>query len=179
MPYIPNVNDWGLRHLTLEQEHAEGKERQREAGKKHGRGKIASDTLPEAIEQSPPARDVAAEAVGWSPKTYTKARAVVQAAKDDPDFADVVEQMDRTGNVSRAYAQLPAYARTEDEETPKAPRHLRYETFLQRLDHFMLEVVIENAPHYTEEEYKHICSLVQFYTTRLTTLKEERDAASV
>jgi hypothetical protein len=36
---------------------------------------------------------------------------VVQAAKEDPDLEEVVELMDRTGNVSRAYRELPAYAR--------------------------------------------------------------------
>jgi ParB/RepB/Spo0J family partition protein len=167
-----------IAEAILAQEQVAAKARQRDAGKKHGRGKIAPENVTEAIEHAPEAREVAAAAVGWSAPTYAKARAVVQAALEDPDFQDVVDAMDRTGNVSRAYSQLPAYARTADPRTMLPPRRLRYETLLQRLEHFMVEVVLEQAPLYKPEESAHLCELVQFYLTRLLALKEERDAAS-
>jgi ParB family chromosome partitioning protein len=63
----------------------EAKERQRQAGKQRGRGKIASGNLPEAIATQPQVRDAAAAAVGWSGRTYAKAKAVVDAARQDPD----------------------------------------------------------------------------------------------
>ena len=48
------------------QERDKAKQRQSQAGKKHGRGQIASDNLSEAIEAQPPVRDVIAAKVGWS-----------------------------------------------------------------------------------------------------------------
>ena len=66
-----------------EQEREKAKERQREAGKKHGRGKIASGNFPEAIEEGR-SRDLIAEKVGWSGKTYEKAKMVVEAAEHNP-----------------------------------------------------------------------------------------------
>jgi ParB-like chromosome segregation protein Spo0J len=149
----------GIAEAVLAKEQAEAKARQKDHGKTApGRSKNTSENLSEVSTQGSKATDKAAAAVGWSGPTYAKAKAVVDAAKEDQDFEDVVEQMDRTGNVSRAYRQLPAYARTEDEETTKAPRRLRYEALLQRLDHFMVDVVIEQAPLYTDEQRAHICA---------------------
>ena len=85
-------------------EHLEkkAKERQREHGKTApGRKKNTSGKLPEVIETPPPVREVAAKAVGWSGKTYAKAKTVVEAARDDPEFQPLVERMDRTGKVLR------------------------------------------------------------------------------
>lgn len=44
----------------------------------------------------------AAKAVGLNKETYAKAKKVVEAAKDDPTLADVVEEMNKTGKVSKA-----------------------------------------------------------------------------
>lgn len=55
------------------------------------------------------ALDRVAAAVGMSRPTYKKAREVVEAAEEDPDtFAPVVEEMDRTGNVTRAHRKVKA-----------------------------------------------------------------------
>jgi ParB family transcriptional regulator, chromosome partitioning protein len=49
---------------------------------------------------------VAASQVGWSRPTYERAKEVVQAAAEDPEHADLVEQMDATGKVSGAWNEL-------------------------------------------------------------------------
>ena len=49
--------------VVTSQPQTQAKERQREAGKKHGRGKIGSENFTEPIQPSPPARDVAAHVV--------------------------------------------------------------------------------------------------------------------
>jgi hypothetical protein len=63
------------------QAQADATHRKQAAGKSHGRGqKIGLGKLPKAIAQPIHARELAAAAVGWSGKTYAKARAVVTAA---------------------------------------------------------------------------------------------------
>jgi hypothetical protein len=52
----------------------------------------------------PKTRDAVGAAVGMSGKTYDKAKAVVQAADEDPEqFGSLVERMNTTGKVDRAY----------------------------------------------------------------------------
>lgn len=49
-------------------------------------------------------RDIVGRAVGLSGRTYQRAKAVVAAAERDPEsFGPLVEEMDRTGKVSRVY----------------------------------------------------------------------------
>jgi ParB-like chromosome segregation protein Spo0J len=50
----------------------------------------------------------AARAVGMGKDTYRKAKAVVEAAEQDPQLAPVVEEMDRTGKVDPAYQKVKA-----------------------------------------------------------------------
>lgn len=80
------------------------KARQAVAGPKQGKGAkpSASGKLPEPVGDT---RDKLAAAVGLSGRNLEKATAVVEAAEEDPAFAPLVEQMDRTG-VHRAYMQL-------------------------------------------------------------------------
>ena len=55
------------------------------------------------------ALDRVAAAVGMSRPTYCKAKEVVEAAEEEPElFAPIVEEMDRTGNVTRAYRKYQA-----------------------------------------------------------------------
>lgn len=102
----------------------EANERQRVAGTNHGRGQrsiasgklpeaihgrgqpsIASGKLPEAIQGQ--ARDAVAKAAGVSGRTYEKAKAVVDAAKCEPEkFQPLVKEMDETGKVDRAFKEL-------------------------------------------------------------------------
>jgi ParB/RepB/Spo0J family partition protein len=52
-------------------------------------------------------REIAAKAVGMSPRTYDRAKDVVEAAEADPEtYGDVAEQMDSTGNVHGAHNEL-------------------------------------------------------------------------
>jgi hypothetical protein len=41
-----------------------------------------------------------------SGRTYHNAKAVIEAAEKDPALRDIVERMDRTGNVSAAYREV-------------------------------------------------------------------------
>jgi hypothetical protein len=88
-------------------EREKAQERQAKAGPKEGRGKKKNGggNLPQAVETGK-SRDIIAARVGWSGKTYDKAKAVVQAAEKDEDYGGLVEHMDRTGNVDAAYRHL-------------------------------------------------------------------------
>jgi ParB-like chromosome segregation protein Spo0J len=87
---------------------AQAKERQAQAGPAEGKGRkrTASGKLPEAVKGR--TRDKVASYVGMSPRNYEKAEAVVDAAATDPTLAPVVAEMDRTGNVDRAFKVVQA-----------------------------------------------------------------------
>jgi N6-adenosine-specific RNA methylase IME4/ParB-like chromosome segregation protein Spo0J len=93
-------------------ERKKAKERQSKAGPQEGRGKkksgsTGSGNFPEAVESQPQVRDLIGARVGWSGKTYEKAKMVVEAAKDDPvRFAPVAQKMDQTGKVDGAYRKV-------------------------------------------------------------------------
>jgi ParB-like chromosome segregation protein Spo0J len=76
------------------------KERQREAGKKHGRGKPKKGGAKLAQAKS---RDKVAARTGYGRTTLEKAEAVVDAAEENPELAHVVDKMDETGKVDPAY----------------------------------------------------------------------------
>lgn len=60
-------------------------------------------------------RDQAAAATGVSARTLSSAKAVVDAAEREPErFGDLAEQMDRTGNVSRAYQEVRQQMRRDE-----------------------------------------------------------------
>ena len=86
-----------------ERERKKAEARRAEGWKKRGDGKEPSDNLSEGIGEKGDSRDITAALFGWSGMTFTKAKAVVEAAREDPDLQDLVEDMDRTGNVSGAY----------------------------------------------------------------------------
>jgi ParB family chromosome partitioning protein len=70
-----------------------------------GAGNLPAPEL--APEDKGDTRDKVATAVGMSPKTYEKAKAVVKAAEDDPErHGHLVEQMDQTGKVASAFRQI-------------------------------------------------------------------------
>lgn len=71
-------------------------------------------------------RDKVGAAVGMSGRTYEKAKAVVQAAAEDPDLAPLVERMDRTGKVDGAYREVKRVGLQREREQrlaelPEAP----------------------------------------------------------
>jgi len=98
------------------------KDRQRNAGRNHGRGKasIAPDKLAEPIKGT--ASDRVAQAVGLSRHTLTKIKAVTEAAKQNPErYQPLVEEMDRTGKVDRVSKQL---GRMKAEEAGPIPEEV-------------------------------------------------------
>jgi ParB family chromosome partitioning protein len=87
----------------------QARERQREhGGTAPGRPaeENTSGNFPQ-VNDTGRARDQVARFVGISGRTLDKARAVVEAAKEDPEkFGTVVEKMDRTGKVEPAYKHV-------------------------------------------------------------------------
>lgn len=79
-----------------------------------------SGNLPEGEKSTrDQSRDRLAEAVGVSGRTLDKICEVVEAAREDPDkFGDLVERMDRTGNVHGAYKRVKR--RKRDDAIPAA-----------------------------------------------------------
>jgi N6-adenosine-specific RNA methylase IME4 len=76
------------------------KERQREGGRLKGGGKFPHAGVRKT-------RDIIGRFVGRSGRTVEKIAAVVDAAKADPGrFGDLVNDMDRTGNVDRAHRNM-------------------------------------------------------------------------
>lgn len=71
-----------------------------------GRPKITCGKLPQ-VSGKGRTRDKAAEGVGMRPRTYAKAKAVVEAAEADSErFGYLVEQMDATGKVDPAFQEV-------------------------------------------------------------------------
>ena len=90
-----------------ELEKAKAKERQAKAGPVEGPGvKVSgSGKLPEAVKGD--TRDKVAAGVGMSGKTYEKVKAVVEAAKRDPEkCGHLVEKMDKSSKVDGAFREL-------------------------------------------------------------------------
>lgn len=91
---------------------------------KVGKAAIPSSNLDKGTKQhekrtkSERTDEKAASASGMSRNSYRKAKAVVEAAKDDPELAEVVEEMDRTGKVDPAYKKVTAPKPTVKETKP-------------------------------------------------------------
>jgi ParB family chromosome partitioning protein len=75
-----------------------------------GRGhRKPPEKFPASNGEAGKAASRAAGIVGLSRPTYQKAKAVVEAAEQEPEkFGPVQEEMDRTGKVSRAFAKVKA-----------------------------------------------------------------------
>jgi hypothetical protein len=85
-----------------EEVETQARERQKELGRTHG--KTPPGKFPEGSGDT---RDTLARRIGMSGRTYEKARAVVEAAKAEPDkYADLQERMDRSGSVDGAFGEL-------------------------------------------------------------------------
>lgn len=102
-------------------ERAAAAERQAATQAKLGEGKVggADSAPPDNKEVTGKARDKISEAVGCSHDTLKKIKDVVEAAKEDPEFKLIVEQMDDTGNVSKAFKELKKKKREKDIERQK------------------------------------------------------------
>lgn len=81
-------------------------------------------TLPPSSGRGPQVRDIAAAAVGLSPTTYQRARAVVVAAETSPEkFNDVAASMDATGNITGAFRELERRGGAPKRSAKAAQRH--------------------------------------------------------
>lgn len=108
-------------------EKAAAKARQREHGKT-APGKSKPNTSSKLEEVSPAERTTrarTAKPTGYSATTLDKARAVVEAAEQEPEkFAPVVEEMDRSGRVDPAFRLLEqAKAKEQGEQVKAAVEH--------------------------------------------------------
>lgn len=88
----------------------------KEGGKnRHSLGGISPKAKPPR-DESKRTSAVAATACGVDRRTYEKAKAVAEAAEKSPKkFGHLVEQMDRTGKVNRAYSELKKTKRKDTE----------------------------------------------------------------
>lgn len=86
-----------------------------------GRGGKAKDRgnspiLEKPQDESKRTSSVAAAACGVDRRTYEKAKAVDEAARSEPErYGHLVDEMDRTGKVSRAYSELRKAKRKDAE----------------------------------------------------------------
>ena len=79
----------------------------KEGGRPPKNSRGSSPRVSKPQDESKRTSSVAAAACGVDRRTYEKAKAVTQAAADAPKtFGNLVEMMDRTGKVNRAYSEL-------------------------------------------------------------------------
>jgi ParB-like chromosome segregation protein Spo0J len=81
-------------------------ERERELAKAR---QLAGKPLPESFGKDRHDNETSsrvAAPLGISGRTYDKAKAIIQAASDNEEFAPLVEEMDRTGKVNGAFKKL-------------------------------------------------------------------------
>jgi ParB family chromosome partitioning protein len=85
------------------------------------KGRANAPTFSATQDESKRTSSVAAAACGVARRTYEKAKAVAEAAAESPEeFGDLVELMDRTGKVNKAYSELrKAEKKAEREEAKK------------------------------------------------------------
>lgn len=98
---------------------AEAAEKKSPGRPKKGGGNAPTFSKPR--DESKRTSSVAAAACNVDRRTYEKAKAVTQAAEKSPEqFVDLVELMDRTGKVNKAYSELrKAEKKAEREEAKK------------------------------------------------------------
>ena len=137
---------------------------ERKAAAERQRAGINQYTEPSAESAEPSSkgesRDKIAEAVGMSHDTLSKAKAVINAAKEDPDlFNPIVDQMDETGNVNKAHKAVNLLRRKqrEQEETKKAteiPAIILQKDCLDVLDNIQpIDLLITDPPYFTDGDF--------------------------
>jgi len=116
-----------VRRLELleEWERDQARERQRathlEGRDAEGNPIFGAGKLP-APKEKGQVRDRVAQVGGVSGRTYDKAKAVVQAAEEEPEkYQPLQEEMDRTGNISGAYRKLQVQRQVEQLAAEPAP----------------------------------------------------------
>ena len=103
------------------------KARQAAAGPITGKGKKRSGVAKLTTPMKGRANAKVATAVGMKRTTYEKAKAVVQAAKDDPKrFGPLLADMDRTGKVDRAYSKVRRAGKINAAQAPTGKYRVLY-----------------------------------------------------
>ena len=103
------------------------KQRQAVAGPSTGKGKKRSGVAKLTTPMKGRANAKVATAVGMKRTTYEKAKAVVQAAKDDPKrFGPLLADMDRTGKVDRAYSKVRRAGKINAAQAPTGKYRVLY-----------------------------------------------------
>jgi hypothetical protein len=162
-------------------ERKKAEERKAEGWRKRGKKGEPGGKLPPDLEEGK-TRDIIAARVGWSGRTYEKAKTVVDAAREDPEFHDLAEEMDRTGKVDRVFKKLPPDLRGEGDSaesfqhvTLPQLRPRRYNEVIQRFDTLMQDIVVPSFPTLAAHERKHLLDMLTFYTTMFTKQQEGAD----
>lgn len=133
--------DMGRRLEALEKPKA--KQRQQQHGKTApGRSKDTSGNLPELSDGQ--TRDKVAEALGVGARTYEKAKAVAEAAEQDPEqFGDLAEAMEKSGKVDPAYRKLQE--RRNPVPPPPPPKHPHSDRLVRWLEAVASETHVINV----------------------------------
>jgi ParB family transcriptional regulator, chromosome partitioning protein len=107
----------GFQRPIAEASHAAGV---KEGGRPPKNSGGTSPRVSKPRDESKRTSSVAAAACGVDRRTYEKAKAVTQAAADLPKkFGHLVEQMDRTGKVNKAYSELRKAEKKAEREKAK------------------------------------------------------------
>jgi hypothetical protein len=108
---VGEASEW-LEGRKNAQKQKAGKSKDGKAGGRGRRKENLRESCPEVLgqpkqDESQRTTSKAAEAAGLSRKTYEKAKAVVEAAEQDPQlFGDLPAQMDATGVPGRAAERI-------------------------------------------------------------------------
>jgi N6-adenosine-specific RNA methylase IME4 len=94
-------------------------------------------------------RERASEATGLGEQSLSRARQVMLAADAEPEkYTPLVEQMDRTGNVSRAYREVLRQRQAESPPVPTEKYRVIYADPAWSYENVMPEYVSDPSDHY-------------------------------
>ena len=101
-----------------------------EGGTKAGRGRPLNRGAPQrrTPNRGKQTRDAAAKAARMGHTNYTKGKAIVKAAKEDPVNDDLVKELDETKNVARTYRKLQDRRGGRKEAAPRGTMSVRLES---------------------------------------------------
>ena len=125
------------------------KERQKDAIKNRDEKGRAKPTSPKNGEVDRHAGESArrtAAAVGMSAPTLAKAKVVVETVKEKPELQPIVDEMDRTGNVSGAFKKVQE-AITPPPPPPPLPRYPHSDRIVRWLEQVMSVPAIIRHDH--------------------------------
>jgi ParB-like nuclease domain len=175
------ISEWlAIGEAREERDRVKAQQRKSAGGKKAGRGRSIG-----GVDSTPPiekakARDVTAGALSMGWQKHQRAKAVCKAARDDAAFQDLVEEMDRTGNVTRVYNKLPPYMQHKDPTTANGTKArvikpMRYSALMQRIDTLMQGVVIPRIRFLDAEDRENLRKLLTYYLEMVDHVEDDND----